>query len=388
MSEIMIFAENEWYDFGKFVGQHPDLRITSAQACYLVEFLKNKPVELIRNIGPVRKSVAVVGQAVVPLVINDGNANDCYLISPYVHYIAYMKHEVKKMRRRWTNWTIRACLTALGFLARTLQFDKCVSINNWFFTTSMLNDLNDEEIRDLKMLLQKHFPDHAWVYREFKNSDTSLADALSKNGFRRLVHRPIFEWDPQGYREKKLKRKIRAQIKRDLSLTEGGPYSVRHAEKGASMELAARFYEDLYIRKHSRFNAHFTAKFFDTVLSTGINRLSFLELEGRTVGFLTTCPDSDRLIASLVGYDQSIDQPRASPYSAAIGEVFRQSLISRKTLFLSTGVAAFKKRRGAHESIEYEAFDVSHLRLFRRLPWYGIQKFLHALIDSMDTEAI
>jgi len=390
MCEVMIFVENQWSGFDRLVGQRPDLRITSAQARYLVEFLRNKSTELVQNAGPVRKAVAVVGQAVIPLVINDGNANDCYLISPYVHYIAYMKLEVKKMHPIWMSRVIRACLTILGILARPLQFDKVVSINNWFFTTSMLNNLNDEEIRGLKGLLRQHFPDHAWVYREFERSDTGtgLAETLSKNGFQHLVHRPVFKWDPRGYQEKKFKSRIRAQIKRDLSLTERGPYSVRHARKGASTELAARFYEDLYIRKHSRFNAHFTSKFFDAVLSTKINRLSFLERDGRTVGFLTTCLDSDRLVASLVGYDRSADQPRASPYSAAFGEVFRQSLNSGKTLFLSTGVAAFKKRRGAHESMAYEAFEVSHLRLLRRLPWYGIKIFLDALVGSMDTGAI
>lgn len=388
MSKVLIFSENQYSDFEEFVDQNTNLRITTAQACYLVEFLRNKSTELIRNVGPVRKSVAVIGRAVVPLVINDGNAHDCYLVSPYVHYIAYMKLEVKKMRPLWKSWMIQMCLTVLGAVAQSLQFDKSVSINNWLFTTSMLNKLNNEEISGLKRLLRKNFPDHAWVYREFKSSDAAFVEALSNGGFQRLVHRPIFEWYPQEYREKKFKRKIRAQIKRDLSLIEGSPYSVRHAQKGAPTELAAQFYEDLYIRKHSRFNAHFTSKFFDTVLSTGINRLSFLELEGRTVGFLTTCPDSDRLIASLVGYDQSIDQPQKSPYSAAVGEAFRQSLESGKTLFLSTGVAAFKQRRGAHELMEHEAFDVSHLGPLRKLPWHGIRKFLDAFIGNMDTGAI
>ena len=50
MYRIVIFGENEWSNFGKFVDQHPDLRITSAQACYLIEFLKNKSVELIENV--------------------------------------------------------------------------------------------------------------------------------------------------------------------------------------------------------------------------------------------------------------------------------------------------------------------------------------------------
>jgi hypothetical protein len=59
-----------------------------------------------------------------------------------------------------------------------------------------------------------------------------------------------------------------------------------------------------------------------------------------------------------------------------------------RVLFLSTGVATFKRNRGAHESIEYEAFEVAHLGPLRRLPWYGIKTFLDAMIRIMDTEAI
>jgi Acetyltransferase (GNAT) domain len=388
MPGARIFLENQASDFEQFVAMKPDLRVTPAQARYLVEFLRRPPTELIRNVGPIRTSVAAVGDAVIPLVINDGNASDCYLVSPYVHYIAYMKLEVRKMRPLWTTCMIRACLTVMGVFARRLRFDRFVSINNWLFTTSMTNDLSDEEVRGLKGLLREQFPDHAWVYREFKASNKALAEALSRNGFRRLIHRPVFEWDPQWHRERRFKRKTRLQIQRDLSLTEGHPYSVRCVGEGTSTDLVAQFYADLYIHKHSRFNAHFTSAYFDTVLATGINRLSFVELGGRAVGFLTTCMDGDRLIASLVGYDQSIDRRRASPYRAAVGEAFRQSLASGRCLFLSTGVAAFKNGRGAYESMVYEAFEVSHLSLYRRLPWHLMKRFLEALLGRMDTGAI
>lgn len=388
MAASRFFLEDEASHFQEFVAQTPDLRISPAQARYLVEFLRCEPTDLIRNVGPVRKSVAVIGHAVIPLVINDGDAAGCYLVSPYVHYIAYMKHEIAKMRPLWASRMIRAFLTALGFLARRLRFDRSVSINNWFFTTSMSNRLDDDEVRGLKGLLHTHFPDHAWVYREFKGSDTSLVDALSKHGFQRLIHRPVFEWDPAEYQEKIFKKGIRKQIRRDLSLSDGHPYTIRQARIGSSTELAARFYEDLYIHKHSGFNAHYTSTYFDIVLLTGINRLSFLEFGSQTVGFVTTCMDSDRLIASLVGYDQSIGQTSASPYRAMVGETFRQSLTSETNLFLSTGAAAFKKRRGARESMSYEAFQVSHLRLLRRLPWYAIKRFLDALIGHMDTGAL
>jgi hypothetical protein len=51
----------------------------------------------------------------------------------------------------------------------------------------------------------------------------------------------------------------------------------------------------------------------------------------------------------------------------------------------ATGVAAFKKNRGARESMEYEAFEVAHLGRLRRLPWYAIKTFLDAMIKIMNT---
>ena len=99
--------------------------------------------------------------------------------------------------------------------------------------------------------------------------------------------------------------------------------------------------------------------------------------------------DSDRLVACLVGYDQAAcGPPLPQPYSAVVGEVFRQSLESQKLLFLSTGVASFKKRRGAYESMEYEAFEASHLDLYRRIAWHGMKKFLDAAIAIVDTATI
>jgi hypothetical protein len=386
-----IFFEEQALEFEEFIS-HAPARLTPAQARYLAEFLRRKPTDLIRNIGPVRKAVAAVGQTVVPLVINDGGADRCYLASPYVHYIAYMKFEVKKMRPLLVSWSVRALLTAMGFIFRALQFDKFVSINNWFFTTSMQVTLDPEEIARLRHVLERNFPAHAWVFRGLKRpSHEELLKALLRSGFQLLIHRPVFEWRPQDYLEKKFKRHIRQQVRHDLALSEGHPYSISHPEKMTAEQAdhIARLYEDLYIRKHSDFNAHFTPAFFELALSSGINRLALLRIDGRTVGFATTCLDSDRLVACLLGYDQAACRPPLPrPYSAVVGEAFRQSLESQKLLFLSTGVASFKKRRGAYESMEYEAFEVSHLGLHRRIPWYAMKKFLDAAIAIVDTGAI
>jgi hypothetical protein len=290
LSDERIFFEEQAHEFEEFISRAPALRLTPVQARYLVEFLRRKPTDFIHNIGPVRKAIAAVGRTAIPLVINDGGADRCYLASPYVHYIAYMKVEVKKIRPLWVNWSLRAVLTAMGFVFRRLQFDKFVSINNWFFTTSMQVTLDPGDIACLRHLLERNFPAHAWVFRGLKRpSHEELLKALSMSGFQLLIHRPVFEWRPQDYLEKRFKKHIRQQVRHDLALTKGRPYSITYLERMTAEQAndIARLYEDLYIRKHSSFNAHFTPAFFEVALASGINRLALLLLDGRAVGFVT-----------------------------------------------------------------------------------------------------
>jgi hypothetical protein len=120
------------------------------------------------------------------------------------------------------------------------------------------------------------------------------------------------------------------------------------------------------------------------MLNVWTDRELDLEESGRAIGFGTMCDDSQRNVAALVGYDET----RPDAYRALVGTLLRRSLDENRLLFLSTGVAAFKRQRGAREVMEYEAFDVGHLPAHRKLPWLTMKAFLDLALRHMDTGAI
>jgi len=54
-------------------------------------------------------------------------------------------------------------------------------------------------------------------------------------------------------------------------------------------------------------------------------------------------------------------------YRMIVGSTFRKGLDEGKCVNLSTSVPDFKRRRGCHRVIEYEAVYVEHLPLLTRL---------------------
>jgi hypothetical protein len=355
---------------------------------YLTAFLREGATGFVRNAGRIKTAVVVVGEAVIPLVINDGAPADCYLVSPYVHYIAYMREEVKKMKPPIASWAIRAMLGQLGVLFRALQFDRFVSINNWLFTTSLTSHPTTEEILSLFEHLRRQFPSHALVYRGVDLRDEDLARALQRAGCEILVHRPVLEWEPARLPE--LSARAQRLVRTAKRLTERGPFAARTSTTldRATAERVAWMYESLYIRKHSQYNAHFTARFFETVVQSGVSTIDLFERDGKLDAFATAVDDGARIVFALVGYDPAIFDKRLSPYTAAVGRLFARSLREERLLFLSTGVSEYKRNRGATEVMEYEAFDVRHLSAPRQLPWHTIRRFLDASLRFMNTNDI
>lgn len=383
-----LYSQAQAAEFEQSLSAVPASCLSEEKRKYLTEFLRSGSTEFIKNGRGIKTAIAKVGNWIVPLVINDGKTHDCYLVSPYVHYILYMCEEFKKIKPKWASQAFIALLRSLGFVFVSLRFDRVTSINNWLFTTSLLCEPTGDEVRALTNLLRARFPTHALVFRGLDLRNKNMSEAFISNGFLPLIHRPVLEWDPRQF--DRLPGNKRKQVRRDMRLIEGRPYRV---ETHYSIELQraeeiATMYEKLYIVKHSRFNAHLSAKFFETVISTGMNFLKLFFLDGMFVGFATLCAEKDRTIACLTGYDQTVKQPAGSIYSAVFGSVFQHALADGKLLFLSTGVSSFKRRRGAYEIMEYEAFFVRHLHPFRRIPWVFMKRFLEFFTRSMDVSQI
>ncbi|MFT3772323.1 MAG: hypothetical protein QM820_43565 [Minicystis sp.] len=385
MSAARLFLTGDADELQRVLATCTFTRMTPERASYLVAFLREGPA-FLDNGGALRVGVAIAGGSVLPLVISDGKSDQCYLVSPYVHYVAYLIEEVKKMRPPVASLVVRAALHTFGAASRALAFDRVVSINNWLFTTSLLQSPTTEEIADLAVLLRARFPQHALVYRGLDLRDEPTARALQANGFETLMHRPILEWSPDEPHSKNSRR----AVAKNLRLTEGRPFTSRPSDAPTDREIQkiAWMYRMLYVVKHSRYNVEYNQRFFEVVTRTGINFVEFVALRDELCAFVTLCRDGERIIPALIGYDPAVASRTASPYSAAMGCAFRLAMAEKKLLFLSTGVSLYKRRRGARETMEFEAFDVRHLPRRQQAPWLVMKRFLEAAARYVDTSDI
>lgn len=356
---------------------------------YLIEFLRNGQDNFLHNGKGIRTGIVIAGNSVIPVVVNDGDVNDCYLVSSYVHYITYLIEEVKKMKPQWLGFLIRQMLRGIGTISQFLNFNRTIFINNWLFTTSLASQPTREEIALLKAKLIELFPTHALVYRGLDLRNEVLWAGLIENGFQPLIHRPFLEWNPQDFL-KGLPSKKRKQVKKDIHLTEGHPFHLRSPQElsGEETEQITNMYESLYMIKHSPYNACYTKKYFQTAVSTGINGIYLIYLNDKLVGFVTYVDNEKQIIAAVTGYDPTGDCREGSVYSAAMAALFADSLRKNKILFLSTGASAYKRGRGAYELMEYEGIFVNHLSFPKKSFWMFMKKFLEISAKSMDVSQI
>jgi hypothetical protein len=354
------------------------------RAAYLADFLRLGPPALTGS-RDLERLVLALGEKLIPLVVNDGREEDCYLLSPYAHYVKYMLIELRKMQGNRAARALIPTLAILGRLGRWLGFNQCVSVNNWLFTTNPALALSAEELRTLTSLLVQRYRHSALVIRSVDGRDPAVRRTFEEAGYRLVVNRPVHEWSGAG-----LTRSQRRTIRRDLELLRDDRFTViPDARLGPGDERTIEeLYTQLYVRKHLGFNARYTARFFRSVHDSRLMTFLTFRLRDRIAGFVSHFDDADRTVAALVGYDTGLDRKSHPLYRMAVASMFQLCSARRRLLFLSTGAASFKAARGSYEWLEYEAVYDRHLPPPRRLPWACFGALLDATVGKLETDRL
>ncbi|MGK3990164.1 GNAT family N-acetyltransferase [Sorangium sp. So ce136] len=359
-------------DLGVFTDvRHEDARFTE-RAAYLREFLRQGP-RALAGAQDLERLVIGTGDQLIPIVVNDGREDTCYILSPFSHYVRYAQAELAKMGECRTARVMTRALGLMGRIYLPLGFNRCVSINNWLFTTNPSLRLTPRELGRITALLVDRFPGYPLVIRSVDARDGAARRLLRDAGYRLIVNRPVHEWDPA-----RLTKRHRHKVRSDLRLLRDSRVVVScPAVLGSGdAQRIASLYRQLYIVKHSRFNVDYTPQFFDAVHRSNLMQLGTISIEGRIAAFISYFDDGDRVVAALVGYDTALD-PREYPlYRLAMATMFAQAWRRGRVLFLSTGAASFKLQRGTTEWIEHEAVHDLHLPLLRRAPWASFSRVL------------
>jgi hypothetical protein len=354
----------------------------SPQLGYLSTFLSAGPPELIEGANLERVVLIRDGAAptALPVVVNDGRERRCYFLSPQVHYVDYMRYELAKMHGNApARWMSRA-VWLLGRVGGPLGFNRCASVNNWLLTTNPIADVDDADLAAVTSLLARRYPDYPLVFRSVDARSPAVRARFERAGYRLVLNRPVFEWSPAGpgdHGTRNVKREMRLLDRIDCTVDD----VLRPGEEGRIAQL----YRALYLDKHSGYNARYTARFFRTVADTGLMRFVLFRRPDAILGFVAYLVERTRILASLVGYDLTLDRRELPLYRAAVAIMIKLALELDRNLFLSTGAAEFKRHRGAYEWMEHEAVYDRHLPRLKRVPWWTFGQVLDRTVGSLDT---
>jgi len=321
----------------------------------------------------------VVGEHLLPVTVNDTEYDNCYVCSPYTHYVSYASQELSLLPSRAIRAVLSGLLRGVGLLLRASRINRTVHINNWMLSTNLYPSLSESETTAILHTLQQRFPKHTIVFRSLNSTCTPLLlNSLREIGARMVPSRQVYLHHPSH--ADRTNSKMKWLIKRDYTLIHKHGYEIVQPDEFTEEDLPAilELYNGLYLHKYSMYNPQFQFPFLRLALQHRILNLYGLRKNGKldaVLGFF--CRDGV-MTTPLFGYDLS--KPKQTGLYRMISALLLEIATENgHLLHESSGAAQFKRNRGAVAEIEFNAVYDRHLPLYRRIGW----KLLEWLIGGI-----
>ncbi len=299
-----------------------------------------------------------INNILIPLAISNNNYNDTLYISMLSHYVKYIKEEFNKNNLK------------LGFLFKFLEnyfiknkINKTVYVNQWFISTNLYPELDNEQIYKITNFLKNEFKDYCIVFKNItKEYNTNLYENLNKQGYKEIVSRQIF------IKDKKLKEisKYKYKTKKDLKFYKNSSFKAHKVQNDDDFERIKDIYTMLYIEKYSKYNPCYTKEYFKLVSFNPIFNLEVFKNKDTIASMCLTFAKNNTLAAPAVGYDLTLPKELGlyRIISAFIDEMYEKNYEIHN---MSAGVGDFKIQRGAKAYFEYLMIYYKHLPLNRQI---------------------
>jgi hypothetical protein len=315
-----------------------------------------------------------LGNADLPVSINEAEYNNAFVCSPYSGCILYSRSEIRLLH----NWTLRLALhslvNAMSLPLRMAKIDRVVSINNWLLTTNLYPQLDLTLISPATKLLIERFPKHAITFRSLNpRTNGLLIDRLLAEGYLLAPSRQVYFFDGRtgDYLH-------RSNSRRDQQLLKSTSYRLENHDQLTSHDAARieALYRMLYIDKYSPHNPQVTVEMFKEMHRRRLLTMWGLrDSDGRLDGIVGTFEREGVMTVPLVGYNTALSQ-RLGLYRLLMAIVLREAASQRWLLNLSSGAASFKRLRGGKPHLEYTAVYCQHLSRPRRMAWHALASLL------------
>ncbi len=343
---------------------------------FFTPFIKDGSLKYIENIQS-QVALLQVDEVLVPITINHGEFGNAYVVSPYTHYVDYAKEELVLIKNSFLKKTLEGLLSGLGKLLRFSQVNKVIHINNWMFSTNLYMDLSEEQIEAITTYLTNRFPHHAFIFRsinQFVYKD--IYTSLQKKGYHLIASRQVYF----SKHRKEMKGRQREHVNRDYSLIRKKEYEIIHLNEnhsGYARELLD-LYNDLYIKKYSKWNPKFTEDFIRLSLKEDLLTMKGVKKGDHFIGCLGYWKINGIMTTPLFGYNTDLEK-EAGVYRVLSALLNEESENKGNLLNMSSGAADFKINRGGEGVIEYSGVYTHHLPFTRKIGFLVLQGLINGI---------
>ncbi|MFC5702355.1 GNAT family N-acetyltransferase [Cohnella faecalis] len=345
---------------------------------YLEPLVREGTDRYIRNVRTTMLLMRI-DDLILPITVNDGEYDNCYVCSPYTHYIRYAKRELELLNRPVMEKSLSALLDVLGYFMKRSHLNRVVHINNWLLSTNLYPPLSGEQAKAVLNAVREAFPEHAIVFRSLCPSlHAEMIADLRAEGCKLVPSRQIYLYrsnDPTFGNAK-----ARWLLKRDYELLSDNGYEFVSAGDITDDDISriVELYAMLYLDKYSYDNPQFNEEFIRLAKRSGALTLYGLRKNGRLDAVMGYFSRTGVMTTPLFGYDTTLPQS-VGLYRMLSACLMRQARETGHLLHESAGAAQFKRNRGAIAEIEYSAVFDRHLPLGRRWCWSLLERLLNGI---------
>jgi len=319
--------------------------------------------EFIRNVKTEFKLVQI-NEKILPITINEGNYDNCFVCSPYGQYVNYAKETVEHLENASLRTFASFFIPFMGGGWKLLKMNRVVIVNNWCLPTNLYPELDEQEVQDLLDGLTKKYPRHIIAFRSLY-PDQKIFKALKNRCFDMIPSRLCYFIRPDD--DEPLKSRM---MKSDLKLLKKTDYEIVRKKDVSKKEIPRilELYRHLYIEKYSKLNLQFTENFIAHILQHDAFELILLKKNEQIDGVVAFYQFDNVITSPLFGYDTAVPQ-KIGLYRMLNALLILEARKIGALLNQSAGASSFKKLRRATPQFEYLAVYTKHLPIHRRLPW-------------------
>lgn len=268
-----------------------------------------------------------------------------YITSLKCGWFDYLAQEVHE--RAGLVWLIKR----LGALAKSLGLEDLILIGNLPVSTNLLSPECLSAIPQLAGQLRDRHPKHFVAVRNLLASQhASTLEALKAIGFFAIPQRVVYHFDLRT----PISGKKPSHLQRDLALLKnsGLRTQVHESITRETASLICSQYKQIYIDKHSAFNANYTPEFFFNVIQSGACRcITLSDSQDNVVAFALLYPCGQTLSVPALGYDTQSSW--VGLYRMLFASIWLYTQNACMTLNYSSGAGDFKRKRGGSPELEY-----------------------------------